>query len=67
MLLEACLRNLDGFVIDESHVKALAGYDARNVGEVEIPFLPGRVVLQDFTGVPGGRGPRGDARAASRA
>ena len=52
MLLEACLRNLDGFAIDESHVKALAGYDARNVGEVEIPFLPGRVVLQDLTGVP---------------
>jgi aconitate hydratase len=52
VLLEACLRNLDGFAIDESHVKALAGYDARSVGEVEIPFLPGRVVLQDFTGVP---------------
>ena len=52
VLLEACLRNLDGFAIDESHVKALAGYDARNVGEVEVPFLPGRVVLQDLTGVP---------------
>ncbi|HEX2485115.1 MAG TPA: aconitate hydratase AcnA, partial [Myxococcota bacterium] len=52
VLLEACLRNLDGFAIEESHVKALAGYDARRVGEIEIPFLPGRVVLQDFTGVP---------------
>ena len=52
VLLEACLRNLDGFVIEEGHVKALAGYDARHVGEVEIPFMPGRVVLQDFTGVP---------------
>jgi aconitate hydratase len=52
VLLEAALRNLDGFAIDESHVKALAAYDARRVGEVEIPFLPGRVVLQDFTGVP---------------
>jgi aconitate hydratase len=52
VLLESCLRNLDGFVVEESHVKALAGYDARRVGEVEIPFMPGRVVLQDFTGVP---------------
>jgi aconitate hydratase len=33
-------------------VRALAGYDATQVGEDEIPFLPGRVVLQDFTGVP---------------
>jgi aconitate hydratase len=52
VLLESCLRNLDGFVVDEGHVQALAGYDARSVGETEIPFTPGRVVLQDFTGVP---------------
>ncbi|QDU34637.1 Aconitate hydratase precursor [Poriferisphaera corsica] len=52
VLLEACLRNLDNYVVTEEHVKALAGYDAKNVGEVEIPFKPGRVVLQDFTGVP---------------
>ena len=52
VLLEACLRNHDGFVIDDEHVKALARYDARNVGQTEIPFKPGRVVLQDFTGVP---------------
>ncbi|QQE12669.1 aconitate hydratase AcnA [Planctomycetota bacterium] len=52
VLLEACLRNLDNYVVTEEHVKALAGYNAKNVGEVEIPFKPGRVVLQDFTGVP---------------
>ena len=28
VLLEACLRNHDGFVIDDEHVKAIAGYDA---------------------------------------
>ena len=33
-------------------MKALAGYDATDVGETEIAFTPGRVVLQDFTGVP---------------
>ena len=32
--------------------RALAAYDAKKVGETEIPFTPGRVVLQDFTGVP---------------
>src|SRR5690606_30383748 len=52
VLLEACLRNLDNFVVTEDSVKALAQYDARKVADVEIPFMPGRVVLQDFTGVP---------------
>ncbi len=52
VLLEAVLRNMDGYVYTEEHVKALARYNARSVGEEEIPFMPGRVVLQDFTGVP---------------
>ncbi|MCH7867664.1 MAG: aconitate hydratase AcnA [Myxococcales bacterium] len=52
ILLEACLRNVDGFSVTEEHVRQLAAYDARNVGETEIPFKPGRVLLQDFTGVP---------------
>jgi aconitate hydratase len=52
VLLESCLRNCDGRVVTEAHVRALAGYDASNVGETEIAFTPGRVVLQDFTGVP---------------
>ncbi len=52
VLLESCLRNFDGDVVTEEHIKALAGYDATNVPEQEVPFNPGRVVLQDFTGVP---------------
>jgi aconitate hydratase len=52
ILLEACLRNVDGFTVTEEHVKQLAAYDALHVGETEIPFKPGRVLLQDFTGVP---------------
>lgn len=52
ILLEACLRHYDNYVITDEHIKALASYDAKNVGEQEIPFKPGRVVLQDFTGVP---------------
>ncbi len=52
ILLEAVLRNVDGFAITDEHVKAIANYNAKDVGEVEIPHSPGRVVLQDFTGVP---------------
>ena len=52
VLLEACLRNCDGRVVTEEHVKSLAAFDAKRVGEREIAFMPGRVVLQDFTGVP---------------
>jgi aconitate hydratase len=52
VLLESCLRNCDDFEVTEEHVRALANYDAQNVGEQEIAFKPGRVVLQDFTGVP---------------
>ncbi|MDH5616737.1 MAG: aconitate hydratase AcnA, partial [Acidimicrobiia bacterium] len=42
----------DGVVVRDDDVRALASYDARKVAETEIPFKPGRVVLQDFTGVP---------------
>jgi len=52
VLLESCLRNFDDHVVTPEHLQALASYDARDVPEVEIPFTPGRVVLQDFTGVP---------------
>ena len=52
VLAEAVLRNYDGRVVTEDDIRALASYDARKVGKTEIPFMPGRVVLQDFTGVP---------------
>ncbi|MEE8376679.1 MAG: aconitate hydratase AcnA, partial [Acidimicrobiia bacterium] len=52
VLLESALRNLDGHTVIEDDVRRIAAYDATNVGEQEIPFIPGRIVLQDFTGVP---------------
>jgi aconitate hydratase len=52
VLLEACLRNVDGHIVSGDDVKAIAKWNATDVGETEIPFRPGRVVLQDFTGVP---------------
>jgi aconitate hydratase len=52
VLLEALLRNVDGFVVTEQDVITLAQWNAPKPAEVELPFMPGRVVLQDFTGVP---------------
>jgi len=52
ILLEACLRNVDGFVVTADDVTTLAGWSADGIDPAEIPFKPGRVVLQDFTGVP---------------
>jgi aconitate hydratase len=52
VLLEAVLRNCDGYQVTEADVKALAAWHAPSPAKVEIPFKPARVVLQDFTGVP---------------
>jgi aconitate hydratase len=52
ILLEGALRHHDGILVDDAQVLALAAYDAGAVPETEIAFRPGRVVLQDFTGVP---------------
>jgi aconitate hydratase len=52
VLLEACLRKFDNFIVNESHIRDIAGWNAKAPKQVEIPFMPGRVVLQDFTGVP---------------
>ncbi|MEO0484178.1 MAG: aconitase family protein, partial [Planctomycetota bacterium] len=52
VLLEAMLRNLDHFTVTSDDVSGLASYNAADVNRVEMPFAPGRVVLQDFTGVP---------------
>ena len=52
VLLESLLRNCDGYEVTEDDVKALAGWKAAAPAQVEIPFKPARVVLQDFTGVP---------------
>ncbi|MGR8942529.1 MAG: aconitase family protein, partial [Gammaproteobacteria bacterium] len=51
ILLEALLRNCDGFAITEEHVLQVARWQPQG-DRREIPFKPARVVLQDFTGVP---------------
>jgi aconitate hydratase len=52
VLLEAMLRNVDGFVVTNDDVIGLANWNAKHPEAVEVPFMPGRVLLQDFTGVP---------------
>ena len=52
VLLESVLRNLDGELVTEDDVKRLASWNATAVKDVELPFVPARVILQDFTGVP---------------
>ncbi|MEZ4554979.1 MAG: aconitate hydratase AcnA [Caldilineaceae bacterium] len=52
VLLEAALRQADGFEITKEHVETIANWGPETAGKVEIPFKPARVILQDFTGVP---------------
>jgi len=52
VLLENLLRTEDGVNITADHVRALAGWDPSAEPSTEIQFTPGRVVMQDFTGVP---------------
>ena len=51
ILLEAVLREFDGYAVTEKDIEALANYNAKDP-QGEIPYKPSRVVLQDFTGVP---------------
>jgi aconitate hydratase len=54
VLLENALRHAasgEGLV-SPADVRALATWDPTQPAEVELPFMPSRVILQDFTGVP---------------
>jgi aconitate hydratase len=52
ILLENLLRREDGRYVDRDDIQALAGWDPAADLEKEIAFMPARVLLQDFTGVP---------------
>ncbi|MCS7177585.1 MAG: aconitate hydratase AcnA [Candidatus Kapabacteria bacterium] len=51
ILLENILRSEDGFTVTEEHVHNLLSWQPRPP-EREIPFMPTRILMQDFTGVP---------------
>jgi aconitate hydratase len=54
VLLENMLRNAasGNGLVGADDVRALAAWNPARPGEYELPFMPGRVILQDFTGVP---------------
>ena len=52
ILLENLLRREDGAFVKKADVAALAGWDVACAEQREIAFMPARVLLQDFTGVP---------------
>ena len=52
ILLENLLRREDGDVVPASDIEAVARWDPQAQPSVEIAFMPARVLLQDFTGVP---------------
>ncbi len=52
ILLENLLRNEDGNSVTADSIQAVAHWDAQAEPDTEIAFMPARVLLQDFTGVP---------------
>jgi len=52
ILLENLLRQEDGRFVKQADIEALARWDVKSKASREISFMPARVLLQDFTGVP---------------
>ena len=64
VLLEGCLRNAGKKGFSEEHARAIIEWEAApGSSRMAIPFLPARVLMQDFTGhFPGEGGPTGEHR-----
>ncbi|HEV8545728.1 MAG TPA: aconitate hydratase [Candidatus Limnocylindrales bacterium] len=52
ILLENVLRHAGGGIVRGEDVETLASWRPGEAAEAEVPFMPARVILQDFTGVP---------------
>ncbi|MBC3764423.1 aconitate hydratase AcnA [Neptunicella marina] len=52
ILLENLIRHADQEFVDDDDIVTLARWDVENWQDTEIAFVPSRVILQDFTGVP---------------
>ncbi len=52
ILLEAVLRNENGHEVTREDVEKIANYNPLDPALAEFPYMPARVLLQDFTGVP---------------
>ncbi|MEZ5149354.1 MAG: aconitase family protein [Bacteroidales bacterium] len=51
VLLENALRNYDGFAVSRENIETILKWEPKVLNK-DIPFKPGRVLMQDFTGVP---------------
>lgn len=51
ILLENIIRNYNGFNVNEEHMETILNWKTKPAVK-EIPYLPARVLMQDFTGVP---------------
>lgn len=49
VLLESAIRNCDEFNVTSDNVEAILAWEETSKKDIEIPFKPARVVLQDFT------------------
>jgi len=49
VLLESAVRNCDDFYVYQSDVEKILDWELNQTRNVEIPFKPSRVILQDFT------------------
>ena len=49
VLLESALRNCDEFSVKKTDVEKILNWKETQKNDVEIPFKPARVLLQDFT------------------
>lgn len=52
VLLESAIRNCDEFEVNSKDVQNILDWEKKAPKQIEIPFKPARVILQDFTGVP---------------
>ncbi|XP_044127426.1 cytoplasmic aconitate hydratase isoform X1 [Bufo gargarizans] len=52
VLLESAIRNCDEFLVKSKDVDNILNWKVTQYENVEVPFRPARVILQDFTGVP---------------
>ena len=52
ILLESAIRNCDEFEVKSSDIENILNWEVTSTQDIEIPFKPSRVLLQDLTGVP---------------
>jgi aconitate hydratase len=52
VLIESMIRQNDGSLITDDDVRIIASWSPKGNDDIDIPFIPARVILQDFTGVP---------------